>query len=150
MNEVEEISLYELLTMITKEWKTIIFTMFIMIGLSICVYVFYNKPTYESQITGSIIFNQNQYTDIGEYTFPYSKSEEFIKMLKDDEYLSFIAAKTKLDKSIISNSITYTVKDLNKFVLNVSNSNIETTNIILEVLMENSEEIGRASCRERV
>lgn len=140
MNEVEEISLYELIMMIAKGWKTIFLTTVITIGLSIVVYVFYNQPTYESETTSSIIFIQKQYTDVGEYTFPYSKSEEFIKILKDDDYLKFIANATNIDKSIISNSITYTVKDLNKFVVNVSNSNSETTDIILKSLFENNED----------
>lgn len=140
MNEVEEVSLYELIMMITKEWKTILITAVITIGLSIGVYVFYNQPSYESQSTSSIIFYQNQYTDLGEYTFPYSKAEDFIKILKNEDYVSFIASKTKLDKSIISSSITYTVKDLNKFVVKVSNSNSDTTNIILKTLLANNED----------
>lgn len=139
MNELEEISFYELFIMMSKGWKTILITTFIAFVFSIVLYIFFNQPTFELQTKSSINFNQNQYTDLGEYTYPYTKSEDFIKLLKDEDYIAFLTTKTNLEKSVILNSISYTVKDFNNFVIKVSNSNIETVNIILKVLKENNE-----------
>lgn len=139
MNELEEISFYELFIMMSKGWKTILITTFIAFVFSIGLYIFFNQPTFELQTKSSISFNQNQYTDLGEYTYPYTKSEDFIKLLKDEDYIAFLTTKTNLEKSVILNSISYTVKDFNNFVIKVSNSNIETVNIILKVLKENNE-----------
>lgn len=139
MNDVEEISLYELILLITKGWKIILITTITTVLLSFGVYLFYNQPNYESQTTGSIAFIQTQFTDIDKYTFPYSKSEDFIKILKNEDYFKFIATKTNLDKSLISESITYSVKDSNEIILSVSNSNPEITSTIMKSLKENNQ-----------
>jgi len=139
MNEVEEISLYELILMIIKGWRTIVLTTIILILLSVGVFIFFNKPTYVTQTNASLIYNQVQYTDIGEYTFPYTKPEEFITILKNEEFIEYIASETNLEQLMLVNSVTYNVKNSNEINISVSNSNKEMSSKILNIIKENSE-----------
>lgn len=139
MNEVEEISLYELILMIIKGWRTIILITIILILLSVGVFIFFNKPTYVTQTSASLTFNQVQYTDIGEYTFPYTKPEEFITILKNEEFIEYIASETNLEQLMLVNSVTYNVKNSNEINISVSNSNKEMSSKILNIIKENSE-----------
>lgn len=139
MNDVEEISLYELIMMISKGWKTILITTVITIGLSIGVYVFNNQPSYESQTTGLIVFNQNQFTDIGLYSFPYSKSEDIALMLKDKEFTQLLSSELSIDEDNISSNLHINAPNATEYVLSISSSDQTNNELILNMIKEYSE-----------
>jgi len=140
MKEVEEISLFELIQIIIKGWKIILITTVITLVLSIGAFFLLNEPSYIYETKASLIYSQDQYTDLGEYKFPYSKADEFIKILKDEEFIEFISKETAVDKSEIINSITFSTSNINELGVTISNSNIEITNKIYQILHEHAED----------
>lgn len=128
MNEIEEITLYELVQTIIKGWKGILITTLITLGFSLVIFFTYNTPTYKSESIASIDFMQEFFTDLGQYTVPYSKSEEFILIFKNAEYIEYLSKVNELSYFEVANSISFTAIDADKYKISVSNVNEEILN----------------------
>lgn len=139
MNEIEEISLYELIQIIIKGWKTIIISTLVTLLLAIGVYLINNSPTYSSNLIGSVFFTKDQITDIGLYSFPYSKSEDFTLMLKDKEFIQFISNELNINDNEISSNLNISSPNAIEFVPNISSSNQINNDLILNKIKEYSE-----------
>lgn len=139
MNEMEEISLYELIQIILKGWKTILISTIVTLLLTIGVYFISNTPTYSSNLIGTIFYTKDQITDVGQYSFPYSKSEDFAIKLKDKEFIQFISSKLKINESDISSSLNISSPNTIEYVLNIASSNLTTNDAILNKIKEYSE-----------
>lgn len=121
MNEIEDITLYELVQIILKGWKIILITTLLAIGISSVILFTYNTPTYKSESVASIDYIQEFFTELGQYKIPYSKSEEFIPLLKNPEFIEFLSKINKLSYMEVDSSITLTASDINEYKLSVSN-----------------------------
>jgi len=135
MNEYEEISLKELILIILKGWKLIIYTVFIFLSIAIILFFTLNKPTYITQSNGSIIYIQEQNTEFGTYKIPYSKTEDFILILKSNEFYEYISEKTDIDIEELNNSINFSVINTNEFQVTVSNNIEESTKKIHDAVI---------------
>lgn len=123
MNEVEEITLYELVLIIAKGWELILISVLITLGLAIGLYFSNNIPTYTSILTGTVLYNKDQITDIGQVTFPYSKSEDFALILNDKEFIDFLSNKMNVDVNLISSTLKISAPNTNDIIINYSSTN---------------------------
>ena len=139
MNEIEEISLYELIQIIIKGWRTIIISTLVTLLLTIGVYFLSNSPTYSSNLIGTVFFTKDQITDVGQYSFPYSKSEDFALMLKDKEFIQFLSSELEISESDIRSNLSISSPNTTEYLLNITSSNQTNNDTILSKIKEYSE-----------
>ena len=139
MNEIEEISLYELIQIIIKGWRTIIISTLVTLLLTIGVYFLSNSPTYSSNLIGTVFFTKDQITDVGQYSFPYSKSEDFAIMLKDKEFIQFLSSELEISESDIRSNLSISSPNTTEYLLNITSSNQTNNDTILSKIKEYSE-----------
>lgn len=139
MNEIEEISLYELIQIIIKGWRTIIISTLVTLLLTIGVYFLSNSPTYSSNLIGTVFFTKDQITDVGQYSFPYSKSEDFAIMLKDKEFIQFLSSELEISESDIRSNLSISSPNTTEYLLNITSSNQTNNDTILSKTKEYSE-----------
>lgn len=139
MDDIEEISLYELILIIIKGWKLILISVLVALGLAIGIYLSNNTPTYSSNLTGTIFFTKDQITDIGQVSLPYTKSEEFAPILKDEEFIQFVSNELDIDANVVNSTLTINSPNVSDFMFNVTSSNQEYNELLLSKIEDFSE-----------
>lgn len=116
LNNEEGISMKELIIALLKSWKLIIvITLIVSIIGGIYTFVIV-KPTYESEVEGTILIPLTTETKYGFYTFPTTNIQNYIEVAK---------SKIVLKKTISELQLEFSIDDLKNIVSTSSDKDTE-------------------------
>lgn len=140
MNDYEEISLKELIQIVLKGWKIILASVLVMLGISVILFFTYNSTTYITQTSETLIYTEEQYTEIGIYELPFSEVKDFLLLYNNSKLNQFISKKLNISVDELNDSIKYKSLGGNEYQVTVSNSSKENNKIIHEAILDYSSE----------
>jgi hypothetical protein len=138
MNDMEEISLFELLNLILKGWKVVLTTLLVLLTTSVSIYLFFNARSYVAQSTNKIIL-QEQETEFGIYKSQDLGIKDFVLILERKDFKDFVYKKLDINIDEISDSINLSILNNFEYAFTVTSNNEEHTKLIFKTFLDYSE-----------
>lgn len=130
MNEFEEISFFELVRIIIREWKLMILTILLAFSISLVLSIGFNTQHFTTKSTNTLLFNNEYLTEFGQYNSPYTRIEEYANMFWSNELLDYVSKSTQIELSEIKSSITITVLNPQNIEIKVKNLDQSKSDLI--------------------
>ena len=139
MQEYEEISLRDLILLLIKGWKQIASATLVSLIIAVGVFFTLNVTTYTASSQVGLDFSPEYSSKFGPSTLPWTKSEDFINLLKDDTFINHLSSVSKIDSNQLKVSLNYIPVDTYNFTLSVSGPISDEAFQIMKIAKESVE-----------
>lgn len=136
MNEFEEISFFELIQIIIRQWKLVLLSLLLTLSLSTVLFFGFNAPQYTTESVHTVIFEKEYSTEFGLFNSPYTRIEEYSYHFWSNEFLEYISEKTQIEISEIKSSMNVITLNAHDLEIKISNYDQAKTKLIHDAFIQ--------------